>query len=335
MINIARADTNDRRVLFTNTGYALGLHPAIIEKDFWVCYVLDYLFHRSEWKNALVFKGGTSLSKAFHIIKRFSEDIDLILDWRLVNQGSDEPWKERSHTQQDKYNKQLIRSTANYLESSFLPSVSLGIRSEIGDDIFFELDPDDADQCTVNILFPHIFQEEYIRPEIRLEIGPIAEWIPSNQRTIEPFAAECYPKAFKFSSTEVLTVDAERTFWEKATILHKVACGGGPVASRYARHYYDMYMLGISEVKERAFQKVNLLISDINFKQKFYYSKKASYDTAIPGSLRFIPDEITLSLLENDYGHMKNMIYGEAPDFPEIIGYLKTLEGEANALKID
>ena len=80
MINIAKASTAERRVLFTNTGDKTGIHPAIVEKDFWVCYVLDYLFHRSEWKEALVFKGGTSLSKAFHIIKRFSEDIDLILE---------------------------------------------------------------------------------------------------------------------------------------------------------------------------------------------------------------------------------------------------------------
>lgn len=75
MIGIARSDVNDRRILFTNTGDKTGLHPAIVEKDFWVCYALDYLFHRSEWKDALVFKGGTSLSKAFHVIKRFSEVI--------------------------------------------------------------------------------------------------------------------------------------------------------------------------------------------------------------------------------------------------------------------
>ena len=135
MIGIAGSDINDRRILFTNTGDKKGLHPAIIEKDFWVCYVLDYPFHRSEWKNALVFKGGTSLSKTFHVIKRFSEDIDLILDWRLIKYGIDEPWEERSHNQQDKFNKQMIKNTAEYLQSVFVPAVTEGIRKEIGEDI--------------------------------------------------------------------------------------------------------------------------------------------------------------------------------------------------------
>ena len=334
MIGIARSDINDRRVLFTNTGDKTGLHPAIIEKDFWVCYVLDYLFHRSEWKDALVFKGGTSLSKAFHVIKRFSEDIDLILDWRLIKYGIDEPWEERSHNQQDKFNKLMIKTTAEYLQSVFVPAVKEGIRKEIGEDILVEMDPDDPDHCTVNIYYPHIFQEEYIRPEIRLEIGPIAEWTPSHKKEIQPFVAENYPSIFDSPSTEILTVDAERTFWEKATILHKVACSGGPIANRYARHYYDMYMLGNSDIKEEAFRRVDLLIRDINFKQKFYYTKKASYDTAVPGSIRLMPGKETTDALRADYEHMKNMFYENAPEWEKILEYLNRLEREINAIEV-
>jgi len=333
MIGIARSDVNDRRILFTNTGDKMGMHPAIVEKDFWVCYVLDYLFNRSEWKDALVFKGGTSLSKAFHVIKRFSEDIDLILDWRMIKYGIDEPWEERSHNQQDKFNKRMIKTTAEYLEASFVPAVTEGIKNEIGEDILVEMAPDDPDRCTVNIYYPHIFLEEYIRPEIRLEIGPIAEWTPSHKREIQSFASECYPAVFMAPSTEILTVDAERTFWEKATILHKVACSGGPIANRYARHYYDMYMLGNSEIKEEAFRRVDLLVRDINFKQKFYYTKKASYDTAVPGSLRLVPGEETSIALKNDYKHMKNMFYEQAPDFEEVLHYLGVLEKEIKTLK--
>ena len=331
MIGIARSDINDRRILFTNTGDKMGLHPAIVEKDFWVCYVLDYLFHRSLFKEAFVFKGGTSLSKAFHVIKRFSEDIDLILDWRMIKYGIDEPWEERSRNQQDKFNKRMIKTTAEYLEASFVPVITEGIRKEIGEGILVEIDPDDPDRCTVNIYYPHIFQDEYIRPEIRLEIGPIAEWTPSHMREIQSFASECYPAIFAVSSTEILTVDVERTFWEKATILHKVACSGSAIPNRYARHYYDMYMLGNSEIKEEAFRRVDLLIRDINFKQKFYYTKKASYDTAVPGSLRLVPDKDAIDTLRADYKHMNNMFYEAAPNFEIIIEYLKTLEHEINS----
>ena len=87
MRNIARLSDNDRRELFRNTADKMGLNDAIVEKDFWVCFTLDYLFHRSPWKESITFKGGTSLSKAFHLISRFSEDIDLILDWRVLGYG--------------------------------------------------------------------------------------------------------------------------------------------------------------------------------------------------------------------------------------------------------
>ena len=84
MRNVARLSRRELEELFTLTADKMKLSPAIAEKDFWVCWMLDYLFGRSPWTRQLAFKGGTSLSKAYGIIKRFSEDIDLILDWRLL-----------------------------------------------------------------------------------------------------------------------------------------------------------------------------------------------------------------------------------------------------------
>ena len=98
MRNIARLSDNDRRELFRNTADKMGLNDAIVEKDFWVCFMLDHLFHDCKYKNAFVFKGGTSLSKSYHVIERFSEDIDLILDWRKIMNDEVNPWEERSIT---------------------------------------------------------------------------------------------------------------------------------------------------------------------------------------------------------------------------------------------
>lgn len=84
MKHVAKFSDNDKRRLFRNTADKMGLNDAIVEKDFWVCFTLDYLFQRSPWKDSITFKGGTSLSKAFRLISRFSEDIDLILDWRVL-----------------------------------------------------------------------------------------------------------------------------------------------------------------------------------------------------------------------------------------------------------
>ena len=116
MRDVAKLPAADRRALFANTASKTGLTDAIIEKDFWACWTLDYLFHRSAWRKHLAFKGGTSLSKAFQLIERFSEDLDLILDWRLLGFGADEPWAQRSKTQQARFNNEANRLTADFLQ---------------------------------------------------------------------------------------------------------------------------------------------------------------------------------------------------------------------------
>ena len=120
MINIAKINENDRKALFQNTAAKMGMTDAIIEKDFWICYMLDYLFHRCVWKDKIAFKGGTSLSKSYGLIERFSEDIDLILDWRVLGYGVDEPWLPRSNTKQDIFNKEANSKTESFLKNVFM-----------------------------------------------------------------------------------------------------------------------------------------------------------------------------------------------------------------------
>ena len=119
MNNIARINSSDRKALFQNTAAKMGLTEAIVEKDYWVCFMLDYLFHRCKWKDSIAFKGGTSLSKAYGLIERFSEDIDLILDWRVLGYDKDEPWENRSNTKQDLFNKEANRRTEVFLKDNF------------------------------------------------------------------------------------------------------------------------------------------------------------------------------------------------------------------------
>jgi predicted nucleotidyltransferase component of viral defense system len=117
---------------------------AIVEKDFWVCWILDYLFHRYSWRQHLAFKGGTSLSKAHGLIKRFSEDIDLILDWRVLGYGKDEPWIERSKTRQDLFNKEMNQQTEMFLKNEFLPELKSELSKELTDSITLYIDEDDG-----------------------------------------------------------------------------------------------------------------------------------------------------------------------------------------------
>lgn len=98
MKEVAKLQIKDKTELFQATAISMGMQPNVIEKDFWVCFMLDHLFHDCKYKDAFVFKGGTSLSKSYHVIERFSEDIDLILDWRKIINDGVNPWEERSKT---------------------------------------------------------------------------------------------------------------------------------------------------------------------------------------------------------------------------------------------
>ncbi|HEP5207699.1 TPA: nucleotidyl transferase AbiEii/AbiGii toxin family protein, partial [Streptococcus pyogenes] len=110
----------DLRVLIVNTARKKNISEAVIEKDYWVTFILDYLFNENKWKEYFTFKGGTSLSKCFRLIERFSEDIDLILDWRVLGYEEKEPWIERSNTKQDKFNKKVNEKTEIFLKDEFL-----------------------------------------------------------------------------------------------------------------------------------------------------------------------------------------------------------------------
>ena len=185
------------------------------------CLTLNCLFHRSSWKKAVTFKGGTSLSKGYHLISRFSEDIDLILDWRVLGYSINEPWEKRSNTKQDAFNKEANRKAEVFLAEKFCPQVREGLTAELG--LPANLYIDEEDKQTVIFAYPNLFTDVSTLQVIRLEIGALAAWTPAELVNIVPYAAEQYPKLFKQKEVSVLTVAPERTFWEKATILHHEA----------------------------------------------------------------------------------------------------------------
>lgn len=171
MLGIVKLPAEERSVLIEAVSMEIGLGTGIVEKDLWVCYTLDHLFHRSQFKDSLVFKGGTSLSRAYHVIERLSEDIDLILDWRLIDYGIDEPWEERSNTKQDKFKLDTIERTNRYLAETFAPSLRASISEELSVDT--DVCPADEEE-TVLFTYPQMFSSSVTLGVIRLEIGPLA-----------------------------------------------------------------------------------------------------------------------------------------------------------------
>lgn len=332
MYNFVKQSDDQLRIIFRNTAQKMGLHESIIEKDFWVCLTLDYLFHQCEWKDAFIFKGGTSLSKCYDLIYRFSEDIDLILDWRVLDYGINEPWEERSNTKQDAFNKEANQRAEVFLAEILLPRLTNDMSEIIGKPADLYILPEDPQ--TICFKYPRIFETTSILQVIRLEIGALAAWTPAREKTVSAYVAECYPKIFSQTGSKILTAASERTFWEKATILHHEANRPEnlPMPDRYSRHYYDLYCIAHSESKEDAFSQLDLLGRVVEFKMKFYPRKWARYEDAKPGTLKLVPPAYRMEALRQDYASMQNMMFGETPAFDELMEYIKELETEINSL---
>ncbi len=324
MDRVAQLPATERSALFSETAASMGTTPAVIEKDFWVTWVLDRLFQHPDIARLLMFKGGTSLSKVYRLIERFSEDIDLILDWRVLN--GEDPLAERSRASQVRLNEAINQQAQTYIGRELLAHVT----AALGEVCSCEIETDDLH--VINVRYPAAFPDAYLRPEVRLEIGPLASWLPHEERTIQCYAAEAFPQVFERRECSVKVIKAERTFWEKATILHHEVHRpvGNPQPPRYSRHYYDVAKMAESPVKNAALTNLELLTDVVEFKERFYPRGWARYDLAKPGSFRLVPEGHILAAVETDYRAMANMIFGDMPEIGEIMTILKMLQDEIN-----
>ncbi len=327
MDKFVKLSATDRAGLFLETAGAMNILPGVVEKDFWVVWVLGRLFESDLLADKIIFKGGTSLSKVFGLIERFSEDIDLILDWNLV--VTEEPTLPRSNTKQDKFNKAVPELSQQYIEQTFLPEVQRLVEGVCSAEV--EAGAPDV----INIKYPASFDSGYLRPEIRLEIGPLAMWTPNERYEIRSYVAEALPDVLDKPVCYVQAIKAERTFWEKATILHAEAFRPETkrLPSRYSRHYYDLAMMAAdSDVKQAAFSNLDLLRTVMEFKAKFYPASWANYDLATPGTFKLPPPAHTLKALADDYRQMRVMFFGDVPEFDDLVTVLQGLEADINAL---
>jgi len=330
MYNILDLSKEDRRTIFRNTAGGMGVHEAIIEKDYWVCLVLDYLFSKSQYSKNIAFKGGTCLSKCFNIINRFSEDIDLILDWRLLGCGYNEPWEERSKTKQDAFNKALNTKAEEFISKQFLPVFTNELSKLIRENVNVKID--ESDPQTVIFYYPQLFDTVSIQQSIRLEIGALAAWTPCVKKIVLPYIYERYPDIIKSTPTMIIASSAERTFWEKATILHHEANRPDHLEMplRYSRHYYDLYCMKEKGYVEASLSQFDLLEKVVAFKMRFYPRTWAKYEEAVPGSIKLFPQKNRINELKKDYESMHEMFFGKYPSFNDLMEEIENLEGEIN-----
>lgn len=328
MKKVAALRAEERAEIFRETSAGKGITPAAAEKDFWLCWMMMIIFEHPELSKLLKLKGGTSLSKCYGLIDRFSEDIDLILDWNVLT--DENPNEQRSNTQQNIFNEELKEQTNKYIKESFLSILNEAINS------ICEAVIDQNCGHVINIIYPKAFDDEYLRPEIKLEIGARASMMPSAEFTVQPYAAEVFPLVFDQRVVNVIAIKAERSFWEKVTILHVEAHRPSTKKQpdRYSRHYYDVYKMLETQASTDALNDFALLEDVVSFKKRFYPRAWANYDTAVPETMKLIPPKEMIDKLKADYKMMEEMIFGVYPDFDTIIESLREFEIRLNKLEL-
>lgn len=340
MLEFARLPVKERAAIFDEAGDRRGIGSHIVEKDFWVCWLLGLIFSDTQLNGALIFKGGTSLSKAYNAIQRFSEDIDLTLnpDW-LGFDSVNRPDAAPSRTQRDKRSEQLADTCMDAVRSRLLPQFESYVTQHLPgmapSALTFEMDTS-TDSPVIWFAYPRAGGSTgSLRPQLKLEFGARYDQQPSARHPITPIAAETFPDLFRQSSCMVLALAAERTFWEKATILHAEyhRPAEKPIPTGIARHYYDLYCLGNSPAGERALADMDLLARVREHKQVFFRSAWAHYETAVRGSLHLAPAAIRRAQVERDYRAMADMFMASPPSFATLVEYLAALERRFNGGK--
>lgn len=325
----------NRDEAFRQAAAELGFAKAIVEKDFWVCWSLQHLFALPSFGDHLIFKGGTSLSKAYDVIHRFSEDVDLSLDRaRLGFEGDRDPENpDLSGGKRKSLLQDLQEAAEAAVAGPLLEEINTTFSTRLDQPFSLQIDEDDPQ--TILFAYPSLGGDDpgYIKPVVRFEFGARGAQLPAEQRTLSTYVQQAFPDLPGLNDVDVRTLGIERTFWEKATILHMLfhQDRSKPLADRMSRHYYDMAQLTQHNAKARALANLDLLSEVGHHKSVFFKAAWARYEDAKLGSLRLAPGKDLEAALRRDYTGMREMIMGDAPSFDDVMSAIAALEAEINS----
>ena len=317
----------------------LSLEPVSVEKDFWVCWTLRELFALPDIGQHLTFKGGTSLSKAWGLIRRFSEDIDLVVDKEALGFGGDAaPEKAPSKKKRRDRLEALMEASRKWVQEKLQPALASRLHAALGKSGWkLEVDPDMADGQCLLFHYPSAFPSGtagYVRPVVKIELGARSDDWPNEQKTIKPNVAELFPALVPDAGFSARVIAAERTFWEKACLLHEETFrpADKPRKLRMARHYYDLWCLLCAGVGARALVNQPLFQRVAEHREIFFRHTWVDYTTHRPGTFRLLPPEQHLANWRADYEQMLGpMFFGEVPTFDAILKVVGKFEREFNA----
>lgn len=330
-------EEKDKKTYFQETARLMNVTELIIEKDYWVCWTLEKLFS-GDFANVLTFKGGTSLSKAYKIIERFSEDIDLTIDKSVLNLQSDKSLDEPnlSANQRRKRSKHFEKGVNIFIEEELFPWLQNEIEENLKTDTF-KIYISEQDPSHILFEYPKILdypESSYVLPVIKLELGARGDRSPQDIKPILTYVEETLKQAFPTSEPILVnTLAAKRTFWEKSTILHAIhhRPTDKPLRGRMSRHYYDLYkMMQNTDLITEALSDIALLEAVVQNKRAYFYETWDWYGTAKPNSFKLIPPDDRLKDIKEDYAAMQEMLFSDEENFEIIIGGLTALEQKIN-----
>lgn len=327
--NFFNLPEEEQSALIRQAGDHFDLPDLIIEKDIWICWLLAKIFALPV---QMAFKGGTSLSKVFGLIKRFSEDCDVTIDYH--NFKSDLDLEHTSRTQLKRVSDQLKGQLKLYISTTVLPYLQKQIESSFPKKKFEVTLSEDGEQ--LRFYYPSVIStsRNYLRDHVFIEFGVRNSTEPCEKHPITPYLAEAMTLGIDLPKPVINTLSPIRTFWEKATLIH-VECHRDRLIKtpeRLSRHWYDLFMLSNSWAGEQALANNNILKSVIEHKKAFFNASYANYDDCLAGKFRLIPTTPHLKTLEQDFTQMiaAGMFYESPPAFNEIIETLRKLANIIN-----
>jgi hypothetical protein len=315
---------------------ASGRPPHLLEKDVWVVWSLRHLFAAPFAPN-LVFKGGTSLSKAYGVIQRFSEDVDLTYDIRAIagdlvgDAGTPLPV---SKSQEKKWSKEIRTRLAEWVDTDVVPR----LQQDLGQHGLPATVRADGDKVLIDYS-PLASGTGYVRSAVLLEFGARSTGEPCELRSVQCDAA-AHLQGVEFPEATPQVMRAERTFWEKATAIH-VFCTQGTFrgGDRFARHWHDVTRLDVAGFADLALADTSLAKAVADHKTVFFAEKDlegglVDYHAAIAGGLRLVPEDIALAKLAADYQHMVDdgLFLDEVESFDTLLRHCQAIQDKANAV---
>jgi hypothetical protein len=319
----------DRREALELAGSRSGRPVALLEKDAWVVWTLEHLFNGPD-AHTLVFKGGTSLSKAHHAIARFSEDIDLTYDIRALLGERVESGMPVSRSQAQKWTHAVREKLPVWIGTSVIPRLDAALKAASLNEVSVEHDGE-----SVSLSYRPVAEIAYVKPIVKIEFGARSTGEPSMQLLVVCDAEQhLTAEGIAFPRTTPRAMAAERTFWEKATAMHAFCIlGKFRGGDRFARHWYDVAKLDEAGYVDSAIAD-NSVGEDVALHKTYFFREPGvDYKAAISGSLRIVPKGDAAILLERDYSLMveSGMFTAVEPEsFDSVINRCGAVEAKTN-----